>query len=128
MSNRLAVTCCDGIRSASAVPVMVISALRTAPTASNEWLWSRQSRKFRYDTVSLGNCGQCSANSTSLCGSRYGSGRSSTAFTMLNIALFAPIPNASVSTATHANPLSFLSLRNAYRKFRATSPIPCLLF
>jgi hypothetical protein len=32
---------------------------------------------------------------------------------MLNIALFAPIPNASVNTATHANPLSFLSLRSA---------------
>ncbi len=55
----------------------------------------------------------------SLCGSRYGRGRSSTAFTMLNIALFAPIPKASVSTATTVNPGLFFNLRSANRKFCA---------
>jgi hypothetical protein len=35
---------------------------------------------------------------------------------MLKIAVFAPIPKASVSTATSVNPGLFTSIRTAYRK------------
>src|SRR5437016_6108390 len=45
---------------------------------------------------------------TSRSGSRYGRGRSSTALTTLKIAVFAPMPSASVSTATAVKP-GFLS-------------------
>ena len=41
---------------------------------------------------------------TARSGSAHGSGRSSTAFTTLKIAAFAPMPSASVSTATAAKP------------------------
>src|SRR5207302_7143708 len=42
-----------------------------------------------------------------------GNGRSSTPFTTLKIAVFAPIPSASVSTATAVKPGFFNSWRNA---------------
>src|SRR4029077_2054750 len=45
--------------------------------------------------------------------SGYGSGRSRTALTMLNIAVFAPIPSASVRTATRVNPGDLRSWRRA---------------
>src|SRR5438477_6001362 len=48
----------------------------------------------------------------------YGSGRSKTALTMLKIAVFAPIPSASVSTATRVNPGDLRSWRKAnFRSF-----------
>ena len=46
-------------------------------------------------------------------GSRNGRGRSSTASTMLNIAVHAPMPRASVSSATVANPGDLMSCRSA---------------
>jgi hypothetical protein len=49
------------------------------------------------------------STSRSDCG--YGSGRSKTASTTLKIAVLAPMPNASVSTVTTANP----GLRNSVR-------------
>src|SRR5713226_7221544 len=45
----------------------------------------------------------------------YGSGRRSTAFTTLKMAVFAPMPSAKVSTATEVNPGFFLSMRRAKR-------------
>src|SRR4029077_14593645 len=45
--------------------------------------------------------------------SGYGSGRSRTALTMLNIAVFAPMLNASVKTATRVNPGDLRSWRKA---------------
>src|SRR6266850_8508666 len=45
-----------------------------------------------------------------------GSGRSSTAFTTLKMAVFAPMPRASVRTATSVKPGLLASIRNAYRK------------
>src|SRR5438270_11185794 len=48
-----------------------------------------------------------------LSASGYGSGRSKTALTMLKIAVFAPIPSASVRTATKVNPGDLRSWRRA---------------
>jgi hypothetical protein len=53
---------------------------------------------------------------TSPSGSSTGSGRRRNALTALNIALFAPMPRASVTTATAVNPGVFQSIRNPYRK------------
>jgi hypothetical protein len=46
---------------------------------------------------------------------------------MLNIALFAPMPKASVTMATAANPESFFNFRNAYTKSRVRVAISGLL-
>ena len=43
-------------------------------------------------------------------------GLSSTAFTTLNMAAFAPMPKAITNTATEVNPRFFLSMRPAKRK------------
>src|SRR5262245_50343259 len=51
---------------------------------------------------------------TSLPGSWNGSGRSSAALTTLKIAVLAPLPSASVSTATAAKPGAFVRPRQAY--------------
>ena len=49
------------------------------------------------------------------CGSGYGSGLSSTPSTKLKMAVFAPMPSASVSTATAVKPGAFSSERRPYR-------------
>src|SRR5215217_3918280 len=46
----------------------------------------------------------------------YGSGRSNTALTMLKIAVLAPIPSASVITATEENAGFLMSCRSARRR------------
>src|SRR5208282_5229229 len=48
-------------------------------------------------------------------GCAYGSGRTSAAYTMLNIAVFAPMPSANVRTLTAVNPGFFRSMRTAKR-------------
>jgi hypothetical protein len=53
---------------------------------------------------------------TSRSGLRYGSGRSNTALTTLKIAVLAPMPNASVSTATAVKPGFFSNWRKAKRR------------
>src|SRR5258708_6332811 len=53
---------------------------------------------------------------TTSSGLEMGSGRKSSASTMLKIAVFAPIPNASVSMARPVNPGARRNKRNAYRK------------
>ena len=52
---------------------------------------------------------------TSRSGSRNGNGRSSTAFTTLNIAVHTPMPSARVSTATAAKPGFLDSVRRRRR-------------
>src|SRR5437867_10283818 len=53
-----------------------------------------------------------------LSASGYGSGRSRTALTMLKVAVFAPMPSASVRTATNVNPGDLRSWRRAnFRSF-----------
>src|SRR5439155_23747433 len=54
-------------------------------------------------------------NTSSLSGSRNGSGRSTTARTTLKIAVFAPTPSASVRVATAAKP-GFLRRRRSPRR------------
>lgn len=49
-------------------------------------------------------------------GSGKGNGRSNTAFTTLKMAVFAPMPRASVITAMAAKPGRFKSERTAYRR------------
>src|SRR4030081_1257500 len=61
-----------------------------------------------------------SHTTTSRSGSLNGNGRSSTALTTLKIAVFAPMPSASVMTATAVNPGFFKSWRKAnFRSFMA---------
>jgi hypothetical protein len=48
-------------------------------------------------------------------GSSYGKERNSTAFTMLKIDVFAPIPNASVRMIIRVKPGLFRMMRKAYR-------------
>ncbi len=48
--------------------------------------------------------------------SLYGSGRKITAFTILKMAVFAPMPSASVSAATAVKPGFFRSIREANLK------------
>src|SRR5882762_2519758 len=48
-------------------------------------------------------------------GSGKGNGRSSTPYTTVKIAVLAPMPRASVKTATAVNPGFFASIRKAYR-------------
>jgi hypothetical protein len=81
--------------------------------ASNEFVSSRQSRKFRGFTTFLKypRFGWHSHNCTSRVGSGKGSGRKSMASTTLNMAVFAPIPSASVTTAMAAKPGDLPSTR-----------------
>ena len=60
----------------------------------------RQSRKLAGATENRPYCGTTSCTRTSASGSGYGSGRSSTPLTTLKMALVAPMPSASVRTAT----------------------------
>ncbi|PYV23388.1 MAG: hypothetical protein DMG24_14080 [Acidobacteria bacterium] len=53
---------------------------------------------------------------TNCCGRATGSERSSTASSTVKIAMFAPIPRASVSTATAVKPGFFASTRRPYLK------------
>jgi hypothetical protein len=54
---------------------------------------------------------------TTRSGSRAARGRRSTAFVRLKIVVFAPMPIASVITATAVNPGSRVSERHAYCRF-----------
>src|SRR4051812_31866611 len=56
-----------------------------------------------------------SQSATSRSGSGYASGRSNVALTMLNMVVFAPMPRASVATATAMKPGLRLHIRTAYR-------------
>ena len=57
--------------------------------------------------------GKARVRTTILSASGYGRGRSSTALTTVKMAVLAPIPSASVSTATAVNPGLFSIVRTA---------------
>ena len=80
---------------------------------SNDVFCARQSRKFAGATANRPNRGSTSNTITSRSCSGNGSGRSIAALTMLNTELDAPIPNASVRTATSVNPGAFAIWRHA---------------
>src|ERR1700687_1638904 len=56
-------------------------------------------------------------------GSGKGNGRRSTPYTTVKIAVLAPMPRASVKTATAVNPGIFASIRKAYRMSCQSVPI-----
>src|SRR4029453_6317451 len=86
---------------------------RTADADANTLRSSRQSTKFGYETAPPA---AYSPTITSCSGAWYGNGRNRTALTMLKIAVFAPIPKLSVSTAISVNPGYLRSIRPLYRR------------
>src|ERR1700733_9476036 len=60
---------------------------------------------------------------TSASGCSYGSGFSRTPYTAVKIAVLAPIPSASVSTAAMVNPGFAASVRKAYRMSFSIGPL-----
>ena len=88
-----------------------------AAILSKEWFCSRQSTKFAGATVPRVPSESCLSQSiTRRSGWGYGRGFRMTPFTTVNMAAFAPIPSASVSTATTAKPGDLRSTRVAKRK------------
>ena len=84
---------------------------------SNVRLRAFQSSMFGGDARLLGFVPDVSQIVTSRSGWAYGSGRSSVASTSAKIALFAPIPNASVVTAIAVN----TGAARSWRKAKVTS-------
>ena len=80
---------------------------------SNTVFCWRQSRNVAGATENRPYCGTISCTRTSRSGSGYGSGCSSTPLTTLKIAVVAPTPSASVSTATIVKPGDLISWRTA---------------
>ena len=100
------------IRSGFAPPTKLKSLTLTASICSKTLFCFCQSRKLAGEGLKRGTSGSLvSHNYISLSWSLYGYGRSSTAFTTLKIAVFAPIPNASVSAATAVKPGLLRSVR-----------------
>jgi hypothetical protein len=66
----------------------------------------------------------CWKTETTLSASGYGSGLKSTPLTTEKMAVFAPMPSASVTTATAAKPGRFKSVRKATRTSCHSVPIP----
>ena len=92
------------------------------PTSeSNTWFWSRTSLRFATEKLISGTCSDHSVRKTRRSASGYGSGRSRIALMTLKIAVLAPIPSASVATATSVKPGEFRSVRAANRTSRQSS-------
>src|SRR5215208_576205 len=87
-----------------------------APTSSNARFRSRNSKYSggEIQNLSYPSVGNWLVMNMSRSGSGYPSGFSTTPFTTLKIALFAPIPSASVSSATIVNPGVRSRPRSAY--------------
>ena len=111
--KKLAATRIPLMRSASPLTIRVGAHERISVIWSKLWLRSRQSRNVVKPTFPATPVGPRSPMSTSRSGSAYGSGRSSTAFRTLKIAVLAPIPSASVSSATAVKPGARSSRRAA---------------
>ena len=111
--NRLALTSAPSRRTGSPWPVRITRERAIAAASASVLLNFFTSVKFGPDIVA-----RCPPKKwyrpTSRFGSAYGSGFSSTPCTTLKIALFAPIPRASVSTATIVNPGLLSSRRIVY--------------
>ena len=92
------------------------------------WLYSLQSRKLGPESRARGTPSWwlVSQSTVSRPASLYGSGRSSTAFTTLKMAVLAPMPSASASTATAVNPGFLASTRPAKRTSCHRFPIDYL--
>src|SRR5262245_62567199 len=78
---------------------------------ANDCARVRQSAKFGYGTPLRSPSRVLSANNTNLSGPAYGNGRSSSAFTTLKMAVLAPTPKASVTTAIKVKPGFLANMR-----------------
>src|SRR5579863_8327079 len=85
---------------------------------SNELDVRAQSSKFGYEASSWGTPGRFCQRNTRRSGCGNGNGARITPCTTLNIAEFAPIPSAIVSTATQVNPGFRISVRRLKRMSR----------
>src|SRR2546423_9287058 len=80
---------------------------------ASDWLWALASTNVALPMRVLGLPGWPARNCTSWPDSGYGSGLSRTALTTVKMAVFAPMPSASVSTATAVKPGFFSNWRKA---------------
>ena len=116
-SKKLSVTrpirSCSGLSS----PVSAAVFAQIAPNASQVVVRSRRSFSSGPESGARGYPASVMSDHTKMrrLASRYGSGASSIRWTMLKMAVFAPIPIASVSSTTAANAGAFQSVRHAYR-------------
>src|SRR6185369_14053668 len=94
------------------VPVMFTFQPRNVDIDSKTELRARQSTKFGYETWRFLISEPDSFIHTMRSGSAYGRGCNSTALMTLNIAVFTPIPTASINTASTVNAGFFLSHLN----------------
>jgi hypothetical protein len=117
IGNRSAVTALPAIFCGSPTPVRLKLTELTADIPSNECVCVFQSMKLAGAGVFFGNPRRdaSSHNITSRSGAANGSGLRSTALTRLKMAVFAPMPSASVNTAMTVNPGRFNSMRKPKR-------------
>jgi hypothetical protein len=100
-------------RSGSPWPEMSTCSSRKAPRVLNDLCSRTKMAKSGAEKPTLGYPipGKPSPSAMSLDGSLNGKGRKSTVFTTLKIAVFAPMPSASVTTATAVKPGFLASIR-----------------
>src|SRR6185437_1872379 len=91
--------------------------------SANSRLWAFQSGKSGPESGKLPGAASVSNICTSWSGCAYGSGASMSASTRLKMAVLAPIPSASTSTARIVNPGVRRSMRKAKRRSCPISPI-----
>ena len=115
--NMLGETYAPTRRSASPMPESVGPQPRVAAMPLNNVLWSRQSSKLRGATVFVREPERrlVSHNIVSSSGRSSESGRSTTPFTTLKMAVLAPMPSARVSMTTAVNPGVLINVRTANR-------------
>ena len=119
MGKRLAVTRTPCSRSGSPRPVRLKLRLPwMSAMSSNALFWARQSRQLAALTAPRPSWGLKAVQTlTSRSGSPKGRGRSRTPCTTLNIAVVAPMPNASVTTAAAVKVGCLRSVRPPRRRF-----------
>jgi hypothetical protein len=103
-------------KTGSEPPRTVSGKLWKAAIVSKLRLRSRQSTKLGFDTATRVPFSVCSHSRTMRSGDGYGSGLSSTPWTTVNMAVFAPMPSASVRIASAAKPGRLMSIRSAWRR------------
>jgi hypothetical protein len=114
--KKSALTADAATRSGSSPPVMFALPAVYIASPSKLFCSARQSLKSGDDMLLwlIPFEGLTPANATMRSAPGNGSGRSSTAFTTEKMAVFAPTPNASTTTATTVNPGFFASARTPY--------------
>src|SRR3954462_14689012 len=102
--------------SASPAPMRLKEKTRESAMEEKERFPFCQSRKFGYEIEPFSKLALFSPNATNCSDCGKGSGFSSTPFTIENTAVFAPIPSASVMTATVVKAGDFNAIRTPYRR------------